>query len=240
MQFEIPQRHSDLAQAETLSERAMAVLRHDILNGRLAPDSKLVIADLSEDYGIGATPLREGLSRLVSEGLVRATGQKGFRVAEVSREDLADIIRMRSVIESEAFRLSMRRGGDEWEAGIVASLHRLKRFAARGPEVFRNEIDSFEAVHKAFHTALIAACDSRRILEQHSALYDQTYRYRHRMLENVPKLDAFCAEHDDLAALALSRNTDEGCKRLRAHFALTLTTLYPDEPMTPPVSRKRR
>jgi GntR family carbon starvation induced transcriptional regulator len=180
------------------------------------------------------------LSRLVSEGLVRATGQKGFRVAEISRDDLADIIRMRTVIESEALRLSMQYGSDEWEAGIVASLHRLKRFAARGPEAFRSEIDAFEVVHKAFHTALISACGSRRMLEQHSALYDQTYRYRHRMLENVPKLEDFCAEHDELAALTLSRNVAEGCKRLCTHFQLTLTTLYPDEPEKSMASHQRR
>lgn len=228
------------AAAETQAERAAAVLRRDILNGRLGPGVKLVIADLATGYAIGATPLREGLSRLVSEGLVRATGQKGFRVADVSRDDLADIIRMRSVIESEALQLSIRDGGDEWEAGIVASLHRLKRFAERGPTVFRNEIDSFEAVHKAFHTALIAACGSRRMLEQHSALYDQTYRYRHRMLENVPELDEFCAEHDELAALALARDAGRGCERLCAHFELTLATLYPDQTTRPATSRKRR
>jgi DNA-binding GntR family transcriptional regulator len=229
--------HSDphIGATETQAERAAAILRRDILNGRLAPASKLVIADLAAGYGIGATPLREGLSRLVSEGLVRATGQKGFRVAEVSRDDLADIIRLRSVIESEAFRLSVQHGGDEWEAGIVASLHRLKLFAARGPDVFRNEIENFETVHKAFHTALIAGCGSRRMLEQHSALYDQTYRYRHQMLDNIPELDAFCAEHDKLAALALARNAPEGCQQLCAHFELTLTTLYPEEPDKQPV-----
>lgn len=227
MQLEIPSGPQTVG-SETQAERAVAILRRDILNGRLAPASKLVIADLAAGYAIGATPLREGLSRLVSEGLVRAIGQKGFRVAEVSRDDLADIIRMRSVIESEALRLSMQRGSDEWEAGIVASLHRLNRFAVRGPDVFRNEIDSFEVVHKAFHTALIAACGSRRMLEQHSALYDQTYRYRHRMLESVPKLEDFCTEHDNLAALALARNAAEGCRRLCAHFELTLKTLYPN------------
>lgn len=240
MQLETPPGGTDPAPTETLAERAASVLRRDILTGRLAPDAKLVISDLAGGYAIGATPLREGLSRLVSEGLVRAIGQKGFRVAQASREDLADIIRIRSVIESEALRLSIKQGGDEWEAGIVASLHRLKRFAARGPKVFRSEIDNFEVVHKAFHTALIAACGSRRMLEQHSALYDQTYRYRHRMLANVPKLNEFCAEHDDLAALALARNADEGCRRLCAHFALTLATLYPDASTKRPVSQKRR
>ena len=223
-----------------MAERSAALLQRDILTGRLAPDSKLVISDLAEDYGIGATPIREGLSRLVSQGLVIAIGQRGFRVAQVSREDLADIILMRSVIESEALRLSMERGGDEWEAGIVASLHKLTRFAARGPKVFRAEIDNFERVHKAFHTALIAGCGSRRMLEQHSALYDQTYRYRHQMLENVPKLDAFCAEHHDLAKLAIARDVSKACERLRRHFGLTLTTLYPDAPKRAPTTHKRR
>ncbi|ARQ00217.1 GntR family transcriptional regulator [Pseudorhodoplanes sinuspersici] len=224
---------------ETLAERSAALLQRDILTGRLLPDSKLVISDLADSYGIGATPIREGLSRLVAQGLVIAIGQKGFRVAQVSREDLADIIRMRSVIESEALRLSMERGGDEWEAGIVASLHRLKRFAARGPEVFRKEIDSFERVHKAFHTALIAACGSRRMLEQHSALYDQTYRYRHRMLEAIPPLDDFCAEHEDLAELAIARDAEKGGDQLCKHFALTLTTLYPDTPAKIPTHKRR-
>jgi DNA-binding GntR family transcriptional regulator len=231
---------SDAVHSETLAERSAALLQRDILTGRLAPDSKLVISDLAESYGIGATPIREGLSRLVSQGLVIAIGQRGFRVAQVSREDLVDIIAMRSLIESEALRLSTQRGGDEWEAGIVASLHRLTRFAARGPKVFRAEVDSFERVHKAFHTALIAACGSRRMLEQHGALYDQTYRYRHQMLENVPKLDEFCAEHEDLAKLAMTRQTDKACERLCRHFKLTLATLYPDAPKQAPTARKKR
>jgi DNA-binding GntR family transcriptional regulator len=231
---------TDLQLPETLAERAAAILQRDILTGRLAPDTKLVIADLADQYEIGATPIREGLSRLVSCGLVVAIGQRGFRVAQVSREDLADIIRMRSVIESEALRLSMKLGGDEWEAGIVASLHRLKRFAARGQQVFRTEIENFERVHKAFHTALIAGCGSRRMLEQHSSLYDQTYRYRHRMLEAVPPLAEFCAEHENLADLAIARDAEAGCDRLRKHFELTLTTLYPDTPAKKSAQHERR
>ncbi|MGE0036069.1 MAG: GntR family transcriptional regulator [Xanthobacteraceae bacterium] len=228
-----------IGQVETLAERAASLLRRDILSGRLAPASKLVISDLAEGYAIGATPLREGLSRLVSQGLVRAIGQKGFRVAEVSREDLSDIILMRCVIESEALRRSMRDGGDDWEAGIVASLYRLKRFADRGTKVFSSDLDSFEAVHKSFHTALIAACGSPRMLEVHSALYDQIYRYRRRMLENVPNLDAFCVEHEQLAALALARDADEGCERLCAHFERTITSVYPNEPKSPAALRKQ-
>src|SRR6476661_4624931 len=85
--------------ADTLSERAAGILQRDILAGKLPPGSRLAIAELVQHYDIGATPLREGLSRLVSRGLIVAIGQRGFRVAEVSREDLLDITVMRTAVE---------------------------------------------------------------------------------------------------------------------------------------------
>src|SRR3954467_11100788 len=93
---------------DTLSERAAGILERDILAGRWPPGSRLAITELVQHYGIGATPLREGLSRLVSRGLIVGRQERGFRVASVSREDLFDITRMRVVIESEALRLAMQ------------------------------------------------------------------------------------------------------------------------------------
>src|ERR1700682_4922533 len=90
------------AGADTLSERAAGILQRDILAGKLPPGSRLAITELAQHYEIGATPLREGLSRLVSRGLIVAIGQRGFRVASVSREDLADITCMRTAVEIEA------------------------------------------------------------------------------------------------------------------------------------------
>src|SRR5687767_7976381 len=96
----------DSTGSDTLSERAAGLVEHDIIAGLLAPGARLGIVDLVRRYDIGATPLREGLSRLVSRGLIVGIGQRGFRVAEVSREDLLDITRMRTVVEIEALQLS--------------------------------------------------------------------------------------------------------------------------------------
>src|SRR5690606_36198597 len=101
------------AASETLSERAAALVEHDILVGVWSPGDRLGIQALSERYGIGATPLREGLSRLVSRGLISAVGQKGFRVASVSEADLVDITEVRIMIETEALRRSIRDGRDD-------------------------------------------------------------------------------------------------------------------------------
>ena len=79
--------------ADTLAEQAAQRIEADILCGMLAPDSRLGIAETSARYGVGATPLREALSRLAARGLVNAIGKRGFRVQSISREDLADIVR---------------------------------------------------------------------------------------------------------------------------------------------------
>ena len=151
-------------EAATLSERAATLVEHDILAGHLAPGSRLGIVDLVQRYEIGATPLREGLSRLMSRGLIVGTGQRGFRVADVSREDLLDITLMRTAVEIEAIRLAITHGDDAWEAGIVSALHQMRRHIERTGNEFREGAEDFDRLHKGFHTALLAGCGSKRLL----------------------------------------------------------------------------
>src|ERR1700716_4528397 len=113
-----------------------------------APGMRLGISDLVQRYEIGATPLREGLSRLISRGLIVGIGQRGFRVADVSREDLLDITRMRTVVEIEALRLAIIHGDDAWEGGIVSALHQMRRHIERTGNAFRAGAPDFDQVHK--------------------------------------------------------------------------------------------
>ena len=216
------------ATGDTLTERAAMLIEADIVRGTFAPGARLAIADLAAHYGIGATPIREGLSRLVARGLTVAIGQRGFRVSAVSREDLADITRLRSLIECEALRRSMRGGDGEWEAGIVASLYRLRRYATQNSAGLREGRAEFDALHKAFHRSLIAACGSARMLSAHSDLYDQAYRYRRVMMRSFQGADRFVEAHEELANLVLGRRAREASARLAAHLGSTLALVYPD------------
>jgi DNA-binding GntR family transcriptional regulator len=215
--------------ADTLSERAAVLVEHDILTGQLEPGARLGIVDLVRRYDIGATPLREGLSRLVSRGLIVGIGQRGFRVAEVSREDLLDITRMRTVVELEALRLAIANGDDAWEAGIVSALHRMQRYVERHGDQFREGAEDFDQLHKAFHTSLLAACGSRRLLAAHSDLYDQAYRYRRVMMRGFDDGAEFVAAHRRLAESILARRLDAARTMLNDHLASTLRYVYPEQ-----------
>ena len=214
-------------EAATLSERAATLVEHDILSGHLAPGARLGIVDLVQRYDIGATPLREGLSRLVSRGLIVGIGQRGFRVAEVSREDLLDITVMRTAVEIEAIRLAITEGDDAWEAGILSALHQMRRHIERTGNDFREGAEDFDRLHKGFHTALLAACGSQRMLNAHSDLYDQAYRYRRVMMRAIASGEGFVREHQSLADCVLSRDIAGAQTMLAAHLRSTIGFVYP-------------
>ncbi len=214
-------------EAATLSERAATLVEHDILAGLLAPGSRLGIVDLVQRYEIGATPLREGLSRLMSRGLIVGTGQRGFRVADVSREDLLDITLMRTAVEIEAVRLAITQGDDVWEAGILSALHQMRRHIERTGNQFREGAEDFDRLHKGFHTALLAGCGSTRMLNAHSDLYDQAYRYRRVMMRAIDSGKRFIREHQLLADCVLSRDIPGAQAKLVAHLRSTINYVYP-------------
>ena len=211
----------------TLSERAATLVEQDILAGHLAPGARLGIVDLAQRYEIGATPLREGLSRLVSRGLIVGIGQRGFRVADVSRNDLADITCMRTAVEKEAVRLAIINGDDSWEAGIVSALHQIRRHIERTGNEFREGAADFDRLHKSFHTALLAACGSRRMLNAHSDLYDQAYRYRRLMMREIDSGEGFIRSHQVLADRVLARDVPGAQKMLEQHLHTTIDFVYP-------------
>lgn len=219
---------ADRVAADTLSERAAALIQRDILAGRLAPGSRLGIMDLAQGYGMGATPVREGLSRLAARQLVIALGQRGFRVADVSEADLRDITGMRIVVEREALGLSMKHGRDEWEAGIVAALHRMQRYVERTGAKFSEGSEEFDTMHKRFHTSLLEACGSPRLLAAHSDLYDQAYRYRRVMMRRIESGKEFIRSHRELADCVLARDQRRAPPMLEAHLKSTIEYVYPD------------
>lgn len=211
------------AEAGSLTESAYRNIRADIITGQLPPGTKLQIDDLKTRYGLSASPLREALARLISQGFVSAESQRGFRVAAMNAEDLSDITLARQVIETAALQRAMARGNDSWEAEIIAAYHRLDRYVARLNGRPIENYSEFGELHKAFHVALIAACGSPRLLEEQSRLYDQAERYRHGMMQTyvvAPNIGVM-SEHRQLMDLVLAHDSEQACAMLHHHLGLT-------------------
>ena len=214
-----------VSEPKTLARQAHTLLREAILRGQLRPGERLRIKVLQERYGLGLSPLRESLQRLSAEGLVVVDEQRGFSVAEVSLAELKDLTLARSALESVMLPLAMAQGDDDWEARIVAALHRLSRTALpTGPDASETA-RQWELRHRDFHEALVAGCGSPWLMRLHSQLVDQTERYRMIRLQHLSKRKANArdvhAEHQALMDAVLERKTNQALALMREHLQAT-------------------
>ena len=92
--------------ARTFAQAVQARLAEEILSGRLAPGTRLRLQSLCETYEVSMSPLREALSGLAGRRLVAQEGQRGFRVATATPDDLRDVTETRIHIETLALRLT--------------------------------------------------------------------------------------------------------------------------------------
>jgi len=206
----------------TLVERAYLRLRHDIVGGQLAPGERLRVEHLKDRYQVGAGTLREALSLLLSDALVTAEGQRGFRVAPISLADLEDVTNLRVLVETEALRQSIRHGDAQWEAALVAAFHLLTQAETQPGGI---DPDTYERRNKAFHEALIAAHDSAWSKYLLGILYRHAERYRNL---NIRLTAAHAAErdvhreHEEIFRAAIARQEARAALALEAHVRLTL------------------
>ncbi len=205
----------------TVASLLVDKLRTDIVAGAFAPGDRLKLADLSLRYGSGISPLREALTRLAATGLVLIEDQKGFRVAPMSRADLLDLTGVRQRLESWALGEAIARGDVEWEARIVSAHHRLARLSRTAPGDGRALDDTWESLHQDFHRALVSACGSPWLLHFRNVLADQASRYRRLSVAYAEAARDIAAEHAELMAAVLARDTARATALVEAHFART-------------------
>jgi DNA-binding GntR family transcriptional regulator len=201
--------------ATSIADRAYDRIRADVVFGRLSPGAKLRLDRLAADYGTSVSTLREILSRLSSEGLVLAEGQRGFRVPPVSPSGFQDVAAMRLLLETYALPLSFASGDLEWEGRVVAAHHKLAVMERRMLAGDREGTELWKRYDREFHQALIEACGSQTLLDLYGGVFDQYLRYQ--MVAVVFRGEIAADEHRTLLDCALSRDAEQACRVLDRH-----------------------
>jgi DNA-binding GntR family transcriptional regulator len=201
----------------TVGDSAYRRIRSDILFGRLPPGKKLKLDSLRRDYGASVSTLREILSRLSSERLVVAEGQKGFEVSQMSAANLQEIAVLRQLLEGRALVQSFQSGDMEWEGRVVAAYHRLYRMEERMAQGDRTCVEEWKNFDWQFHQALISACGSKMLIDTHAQIFEKYLRYQMIALSYRGEIAA--REHSRLLECALNRDARDACEVLKTHVA---------------------
>ena len=150
-------------------------------------------------------------------GVAAARPRRGFRVRELSVEDVVGLTESRVEIESVALRLAVERGDVRWETEIVAAHHLLERTPVVDDD--GNYREEWGVRHRNFHQALTAGCNNARLHGVVLALRDSAELYRRWWwsLADTGQRDLE-AEHRQLKDLMLARDADGAIEALTCHI----------------------
>ncbi|AJE48426.1 GntR family transcriptional regulator [Celeribacter indicus] len=205
-----------------VSERLASELRRDILDGRLAPGTRLGEVALAERFDVSRGPVRAALNLLNEIGIVTIVPNSGARVRVIGREDAQALYEVRAALEGEVAMLAAQKAGAE-------TARRLRDLLGQHAGEIRARPDGAylqTGGDRDFHL-VIAEMAANPILERYLSrdLYPQLalLRVKHR---NVRGRGAEALrEHERIAAAIADGDPEVAGLLMRRHIRNSWTAL---------------
>lgn len=193
-------------------DRVHAAIRAAIVSGRYVLGQRLIEADLSAEYEVGRSSIREALRRLSGEGLLEVVRNRGAVVRRFTRAEIDDFYCVRGELEALAARLAAENiHNPEIRARFTDGL--AQRVQPTGP----SDVVGYRTENALFHRLIVVAANNRQLetlLEQLHlpVLALQLWPY-------VPPsfLTAAMREHEEIAAAILAGEAAAAERLMRRH-----------------------
>ncbi|MBW2016402.1 MAG: GntR family transcriptional regulator [Deltaproteobacteria bacterium] len=143
----------------SIREKVYRVIRDEILNGNIAPGARLIETRLAKQIKTSRTPVREALHLLEREGLLVAIPRVGYRVKQLSWDEVEEICEIRAVNETLAARWAIKRITSKNIRALEKNIEEAER------EVKEGNPKAFVERDAEFHEILVRASGSERLME---------------------------------------------------------------------------
>lgn len=195
-----------------LREVVFNTLRDAILKGELEPGEHLMEVQLAGKLGVSRTPIREAIRQLQAEGLVVMTPRKGAVVAEITKEDLTDVLEVRKTLEKFAVELAcINISEDE-----LKSLHQCHDIFKSALE--QKDLTDIANKDEGFHDVIYSATRNKRLIQILNNLREQIYRYRLEYIKDDEKWFTLIDEHDKLIRAIEEKDVETAKDVIEAHI----------------------
>jgi DNA-binding GntR family transcriptional regulator len=194
-------------------------LREQIFGKHLMPGSWLDEQSLAAQFGISRTPMREAIKALASEGLVTIKMNRGAYVTEVTRDDLAQIFSVLSLLEGQAARETANKATED-ELNLLDHLHHRLETAAAD-----RDIEQFFEINTKFHELIQEIAGNRWMNGVIDDLRKVLKLHRKDSLTSTGRLQSSLIEHREILKAILKRDEMAAEAAMRKHFAHGLEAL---------------
>lgn len=211
--------HPSPPERRLLHESAVDRLRDMIVQGVLAPGTKLNERALCEQLGLSRTPLREALKVLSTEGLVALQPNRGAVVATLTEHMVREIFAVMGALEALAGELACRNMTADQLNEIRALHYQMLAHHARG------ELAPYFRCNQEIHLAIVAASGNATLAATYRSLNAHVRRARYIANLSPERWDQAVAEHEKILDALGRRDAAQLQNLLRNHLGAKLTVV---------------
>jgi DNA-binding GntR family transcriptional regulator len=204
------QRASDPVARNVLSEQVKDRILQWILEGELAPGSRIIETRVAKELGVSQAPVREALRDLTTLGVVEMKPYRGASVRQPSKTDLVEAMEVRGELEALAARTAATRITEECLSELRKLIGDMHQLAQAG------DTHAHAQKNTEFHETVLRASGNATLLRTWSMLepYARTY-----VTAMVPGMDLIWLgdRHKDILEALEAGDPDRAAETMRHH-----------------------
>ena len=202
----------DLPGRKSLGDYVFERLKKAIINGEMAPGSRIIENRLANALGISGTPIREAIDKLERAGFLRRLSQGGFTVVSLTRDDIEEAFGIRSILESYAARLAAIKHKEEDLKPLEDKLKEYQSCLDKG------QIEALHRINTEFHDMLYALSRSPKLIKMIGDLKDQISRFRKILLSEASMAKVSDKDHRRMLKAMKMRDPDSVESLVKEHI----------------------
>ena len=191
-------------------------LKDAIMNGKLEQGKMITEQQISREFGISRTPVREALYKLTATGLIRIIPHKGFLISKWSIKEIRDVFEIRIVLERLAVELFIRNYYQE-------NLEELENITRKmGKAVQENNFIEAAKMNNKFHDLIIEKSDNHEISTVMEPLKNKINIFRLISISTPSRLKTSLAEHQSILDSISQKDIVNAKKLIEIHIRKVL------------------
>lgn len=196
---------------KSLADQVYERLEESILNGEYSPGDILTEKQLSVELGVSRTPIREALSRLEYDSLVKETSQ-GTEVRGINEDDVKDLYDVKKNLETLAVKKAVENMTEEDIKALKDVVDQQIYFAGKGDTEKVRNLDT------EFHDIIYGRCGSVTFEKILSGVHHKLKKYRRNSLKSKKRIRASVIEHEEILKAIEERNAKEAQRLMTKHL----------------------
>jgi GntR family transcriptional regulator, rspAB operon transcriptional repressor len=210
---------------ERVGDAVYLMLRQSILDQTFLPGQRLPLDLLASKLDVSATPIKDAVNRLASEGLIEIRARSGTFVSRISVDDLAETLEIRCALETHSALTAVQRAN----AHDISKLGALLE-AMRAPVVTDEDRIHHEEQNREFHQRIVELSGNRKLIDLYNGLNAHITMARVHYASQAwrSRLEQEMREHEEILHHLEQRSGAALAEVLRAHITTAATALIED------------